>query len=88
MPGDVAVHQPCAGVVSWEGDCEPAAGRQDCNIAACRILESKRGDGINLVEDANTGAENVEVMTVKMDGMRDGNWGASSFLDDPVRPLQ
>jgi hypothetical protein len=38
-PYNMAMHNPRAGVVSWEGDNHPATSRQGRNIAPSRVVE-------------------------------------------------
>lgn len=77
----MAMHQPSARIIGDETNDEPAASGKHRDIAAGRIGELQRTGG--LVEDTSAGAEDVEVMAVKMDWVRDLSDVVGCGLDDP-----
>ncbi len=74
MPCDMAMQQPGAGVVGFEGDDEVAARGEKGDVSAGRIVEIHVGEtgpvrSFRLFEDG-------EVVAVKMD-LRRVNWDTS-----------
>ena len=70
MPRDMAVQQPGAGVVGFEGDDEVAACGEKSDVSAGRVVEVHVGEtgpvgGFGLFEDG-------EVMAVEVDLDRGG----------------
>jgi len=84
VPCDMAMHDPGAWVISREGDEEIATRGKSCSVAASGIVEGEAVGGA--VPDAGALADDVEVVAVQMDGMRQGNEGAR--LDPPEIPLK
>lgn len=75
---DVTMHEPSSWIVGLESKSQPPAGHSD--VAACRVDEIKCLDCV-VGESPKAGSEDVEIMTVKMDGV------VASCLNNPVRPL-
>lgn len=80
MPADVAVHEPGTRVVGLEGHDEVAGGGKHSSISSGRV-GGVEGDGAGV--GAGALSQDEEVVTVKVDGVRDGQSG----LDDEVDPL-
>ena len=82
------MHQPRPRVVRRERDRKPPAAGQEGDVAARRVLPREacgRGLGVELPVAA---AEDVEVVAVEVDWVRDRDGGAGWLLDDPVGPLR
>jgi hypothetical protein len=81
---DMAVHEPGARVVGFEGKHEVARAGEGGGIPTNGVVCFERGDVAGPVACALS--EDVEIMAVKMDRVRDwrGIWGG---LDHPVLPL-
>lgn len=77
---------PCAGVVSWECECNPATTRQEGDITTRRVAEVQVGGVGRLIEDTLTLTKNEPIVTVNMHRVRDGNGTARGLLNDPVCP--
>lgn len=84
----MAMHQPGARVIHREGDGEPAASGQDGGVAAGGILEGEAAGAGGFVEYARAAAEDVEVVTVEMDGVRNRDPSVQRLLNDPIAPLR
>lgn len=86
VEGDVAMHEPRAWVVGLEGEDEVAGGGEGGGVAADGVVGLKARDiagplgACLLVED-------VEIMAVEMDGVREWGRGDVVLLDHPVLPL-
>lgn len=83
VPRDMAMHKPRAGIVRDERDDQVARCRQHSDVPARRVLVL---EGLGIVEDAGAGAEDVEVVAVQVDRVRDGRGDGRHGLDDPVGP--
>lgn len=83
VPGDMTVHEPGAGVVRDEGQHEVPAGGEHGDITARRVLVI---ECLAVVEDARARTEDVEVVAVQVDRMREGRCDGWDRLDDPIRP--
>jgi len=88
VPRDVAVHEPSAWVVGREREHDPALAGQEGDVATRWVGEVEVAHVGGLVEDAGASAEDVEVVAVEVDRVRDGDFGAVGLLDDPVGPLR
>ncbi len=84
MPGDVTVHEPRSGIVHREGKHEVSAGGHGGRVAARRIDE--REPVRRPVPLSGAGAEDVEVVAVQVDRMRQVDGLIRSGLHDPERP--
>jgi len=51
VPGDMAVHEPGAGVVGLEGDDDPPARGEHGDVTAHGVLSAQTEDVLRLVED-------------------------------------
>jgi hypothetical protein len=86
MERDVAVHEPCTGVIRFERQHEIAAGWKGGGVATRRIVELESGK-ITGPCCVFLGVEDEEVVAVEVDWMGKGGWNAFAFLDDPVLEL-
>jgi len=87
MAYNVAVHQPGAWVVCLEGDDEPSIVRQHSYVTAWRTVKVQRRCEVAGKVRLLLHAQDVEVVTVKMDGVRRSTITSSYRLDDPEREL-
>lgn len=80
----MAVHEPGARVVGFEGKDEVARAGKGGRISTDGVVCFERGDVAGPVACALS--EDVEVVAVKVDGVRDrrGIWGGLNY---PVLPL-
>lgn len=69
MEGDVAVHQPRAGIVGLEGENKVASGGEVGCVTADRIVGLEARD-VAIPDCVFLLIQNVEVVTVEMDRMR------------------
>lgn len=74
MPGDVAVYQPGARVVRFEGDDDEAVGGEEDDVAAWGVVEFEVQE--RLVEGSGGLLEEGEVVPVEVD-----LWRALSIND-------
>lgn len=81
VPCNVAVHEPCTGVVGVEGQGEVSVGGQHRDVTAGRVDGGEGGSG--LIVGARSGAKHPEVVAVEMDRVCLGEVG----VDDDVHPL-
>lgn len=81
----MAMHQPCTWVVGQETNDKPTTSREHCNVLAgwIGVLQFRW-----IAEYTSPRTKKIEIMTVKMDGMRYKSNSAWDFLDDPELPLQ
>lgn len=83
----MAMHDPCAGVVGLESNDEPATGVKHSDISTSRVVVIQIGEVV-LCEVSYTSAQDVEVVSMKMDRMRDVDRRCScDLLNDPVIPF-
>lgn len=83
----MAMHDPCAGIVSLEGNDEPATGVKHSDVPTSRIVVVQIGEVV-LCEVSNASTQDVEVVSMKVDRMRDvDRRRACDFLDDPIIPF-
>lgn len=73
MPSDVAVDEPCTGVVKLEGDGKVAVAGEGSNVTARRV-DHVQGGGV-AVPHASILAEDEEVVAVQVDGVPDTEAG-------------
>jgi hypothetical protein len=81
---NVAMHQPGSGIVCDESDDKISATRQGCNVPSRRVVVVECS-GVTV--DASSGPEDVEVVAVEVDGVRDGRC-RRDLLDYPEGPLE
>ena len=82
MPGDMAMHDPDAGIIRLESESKVAFGREQRHISSRRIIvfESSILQVIH-VEVAVLLREKHKVVAVEMDWVSDGNELALAFCD-------
>lgn len=80
MPSDVAVHEPDAWVVAEKRQQHETVTRQHTGVTPRRVEEV--GDGVGSVVRPTALCQDVEVMTVQVDGVRE----RLHRLNDDVRP--
>ena len=86
MEGNVAVHEPCTWVVRLESKDQVAIRGKISRIAADGVVGLQSGN-VTVPDCVLFLAEDVEVMAVKVDGVRQ-RWVAAILLDDPILPLE
>lgn len=73
VPSDVAVDEPCTGVVKLEGDGEVAVARESSDVTARRVDQVEFGGVAG--PHAGVLAEDEEVVAVQVDGVEDTKAG-------------
>mgnify|MGYP003623176362 CR=1 FL=1 len=81
---NVAMHQPGSGIVCDESDDKISATRQGCNVSSRGVIVV---ECCGITVDAGSGPEDVEVVAVEVNGMRDGRCRLD-LLDYPEGPLE
>lgn len=84
---DVAVHQPHAWVVRLEGDDNVTLPWQRDCVTTDRVV-GREARSVAIPDAAVLHFEEVEVMAVEMNGVRDSGEVGGILLDDPVLELR
>ena len=71
MPGDVAMHEPRAGVVGFEADDEEANCGEESHVAAWGVGEAEGGLKEEWVVAAVAFCEDGDVVAVEVEGVCD-----------------
>jgi hypothetical protein len=82
----MTMHQPCSRVIGDECYDKVAIRGKHCDVSTGRICELKRR-GVD-IEDTTANPEDVEVMAMKVNRMRYGNYVADDGLDNPEGRLE
>jgi hypothetical protein len=79
MPGNVAMHQPCTGVIRLEGQCEIPSRRQHGDVPAGRVVPFEVFRALPWIPRGAVLREDHEIRAVQMDWV-----GCSSVSMDPA----